>query len=104
VLLLTVSEARIRAACAAEFRDTLVNWIGGQITQVIIDLSAVTIMDSAGLGALVGAVKAPGAPRVVALAGASEAVRTLLRLVRMDKVFRICGTVTEAAQAFREGV
>jgi anti-sigma B factor antagonist len=56
-------------------------------------------MDSTGLGALVSALKTGGPPRVVALAGAREAVATLFKLTRMDKVFRMFGTVTEAAAA-----
>jgi anti-sigma B factor antagonist len=103
VLLLTVEETRIHAAVAVEFRDTLVVWIGPQVSRVIIDLSAVSIMDSTGLGALVAAVKTPGAPRVVALAAPSEPVATLLRLARMEKLFPIFDTVAEAAASFRDG-
>jgi anti-sigma B factor antagonist len=98
VVLVTVGELRLTAEVAQELRDTLTTWIGGQVTRVIIDLSAVTIMDSTGLGALVGVVKTAGAPRVVALAGANPPVATLLRLARMDKVFRIFGSVPEALE------
>jgi anti-sigma B factor antagonist len=103
VVLVTVDGLRVTAESAQELRDTLATWIGGQVTRVIIDLSSVTIMDSTGLGALVAAVKTAGAPRVVALAGPTPPVATLLKLARMDKVFRIFDSVPEAVAALAAG-
>jgi|tagenome__1003787_1003787.scaffolds.fasta_scaffold18767284_2 anti-sigma B factor antagonist len=102
VLVLRVGESRIDAACAPAFRDMLAAWIGRQATRVVIDLSVVTIMDSTGLGALVAAVKVADSARLVAVAGASNAVATLFKLTRMDKVFQMFPTVAEAAAAVRQ--
>ena len=66
---------------------------------VVVDLSNTEYVDSAGLGTLVllnKEARALGGSLV--LAGLSEHVRDLLRLVRLDEVFTIASTVEEAAR------
>jgi anti-sigma B factor antagonist len=65
---------------------------------VIVDLSHTDYVDSAGLGTLVLLNKeARALGGCLVLAGLSEHVRDLLRLVRLDEVFTIASTVEEAA-------
>ncbi len=70
----------------------------GRLT-VIVDLSRTEYVDSAGLGTLVLLNKeARAAGGCLVLAGLSDHVRDLLRLVRLDEVFTIAATVEEAAK------
>lgn len=67
---------------------------------VIIDFSAVPFMDSAGLGALVGArVALQKANRQLAIAGLNTQVKALLDMSKVSPFFRIFPTVEEAQAA-----
>jgi anti-sigma B factor antagonist len=67
---------------------------------VIIDFSGVPFMDSAGLGALVGArVALQKANRQFALAGLNAQVKALLDMSKVSQFFRIFPTVEEAQAA-----
>jgi anti-sigma B factor antagonist len=66
---------------------------------VVVDLSRTEYVDSAGLGTLVLLNKeARAAGGCLVLAGLSDHVRDLLRLVRLDEVFTIAATVEDAAR------
>jgi anti-sigma B factor antagonist len=67
---------------------------------VIIDFSGVPFMDSAGLGALVGArVALQKANRQLAIAGLDTQVKALLEMSKVSQFFRIFPTVEEAQAA-----
>jgi anti-sigma B factor antagonist len=67
---------------------------------VIIDFSGVPFMDSAGLGALVGArVALQKANRQLAIAGLDTQVKALLDMSKVSQFFRIFPTVEEAQAA-----
>jgi anti-sigma B factor antagonist len=99
VPVLKVAGARIDAASASSFRQTLAAFVDRGVIRFVIDLSAVGFIDSTGLGALVSALKTSGPSGEVVVAGARESVATLFRLTRMDKVFRMFPTEAEAAAA-----
>jgi anti-sigma B factor antagonist len=104
VVVLKVAEDRIDAACAAAFRDAVAAVIARGEGRLVIDLAAVTFMDSTGLGALVATLKTAGGGRI-ALCGVRDSVATLFKLTRMDKVFRIFPTRPAAAAALaKDGV
>jgi anti-anti-sigma factor len=64
---------------------------------VIVDFSGVPYMDSAGLGALVGAhVSAERAHRKVALTGMNERLKALLTMTQVARLLRPYETVEEA--------
>lgn len=66
---------------------------------VVVDLSRTEYVDSAGLGTLVLLNKeARALGGCLVLAGLSDHVRDLLRLVRLDEVFTIAATVAEGAR------
>ena len=66
---------------------------------VVVDLSRTEYVDSAGLGTLVLLNKeARAVGGCLVLAGLSDHVRDLLRLVRLDEVFTIAATLEEAAR------
>jgi anti-sigma B factor antagonist len=80
----------------SEFRDTMQS-LHAQDENIVLDMSKVTFVDSAGLGALLSAMKQittiGGSLR---LADLNDDVLTLFRLVRMNRVFEIFDNVEEA--------
>jgi anti-sigma B factor antagonist len=64
---------------------------------VILELSGVPYVDSAGLGSIINAhVSCTNAGRYLALVGVSERFRTLLKLTRVESVFTIFPTLEDA--------
>jgi anti-anti-sigma factor len=66
---------------------------------LIMDLTSVPYMDSAGLGVIMNYfVSAQGAGRKFFLVGVNDRLRALLEMTKVDSVLRMCDSV-EAAQA-----
>jgi anti-sigma B factor antagonist len=99
VVVLKVVNARIDAASAPELRSALAAEVARGIHRFVIDLSGVNFVDSTGLGALVASLKASGPSGGVVVAGARDAVATLFKLTRMDRVFRLYPDEIEAVVA-----
>jgi anti-sigma B factor antagonist len=67
---------------------------------LIIDFSNVPYVDSAGIGALVGAyVTRQNSGRNLALVGVSERVRNALKVTRVEQFFRFFDSVNAAEDA-----
>jgi anti-sigma B factor antagonist len=67
---------------------------------LIVDFSGVPYMDSAGLGAVIGAhVAAQRTQRRIAFAGMNERLNTLIEMSHLGQVLRIYPTVAEAETA-----
>ncbi len=79
---------RLDAAVADELRRALAEALAGEPGALVIDMSDVTFMDSSGLGALVGALKVAGV-KDVSISGAQPAIRTVLRMTRIDRAIRV---------------
>ena len=80
---------RLDASIADAFKDSVRELIGTGHRQVVVDFTDIEFMDSSGLGALVGAMKLMGNGGTVEIANPNEAVMKVLRLTRMNKVFKI---------------
>ena len=66
---------------------------------LIIDLTGVPYVDSAGIGALVGAfVSSQNRERSLALVGVNERVRNSLRMAWVEQLFRFFDSVSEAEE------
>jgi anti-sigma B factor antagonist len=98
-LVVRVHESRIVADVAPQFKESLIGYVTSGSKNIVLDLSEVTFIDSSGLGALIGSLKAVGNDGQLVLCGARDAVVNMLKLTRMDKVFHIFGTPEEAAAA-----
>ncbi|NBC97052.1 MAG: anti-sigma factor antagonist [Deinococcus-Thermus bacterium] len=98
LLLVRVNAERIDAASAIRFKDRMRELTAESESRVVLDMQAVDFIDSSGLGALVSAMKVLGPDRKLELAGLTAKVTKVLRLTRMDAVFRIHSD-TAAAQA-----
>ena len=92
--LLHVAEDRIDAAVAVAFKDRMRALTDGAPTNVILDLSEVSFIDSSGLGSIVATMKQIGQDRKMQLTGLTPNVARVFRLTRMDKVFDILDTPT----------
>ncbi len=67
---------------------------------LIIDLTAVPYLDSAGIGSLVGAyVSRHNSQRSLALVGANERVRNSLKMAWVESLFRFFDSVSAAEEA-----
>lgn len=93
---LRACEPRLDAAIAIAFKEEFRAHLAPDIRCVVLDLSAVTFLDSSGLGALVAVMKLAGARRGFALAGLTEPVAKVFRLTRMDSIFHIFSTADSA--------
>lgn len=82
-----------------EARELLLGSVAGEKC-LLVDLSAVTYIDSSGVASLVEALKAARENGTrFALAAASEPARRVLELARLDKVFTMYDTIDDALNA-----
>lgn len=95
VLILTPDSNRIDAAGAIYLKDQFRVATDGTTGRVVMDLSAVDFMDSSGLGAVVSALKLLKGRRLE-LAGLTPVVAKVFKLTRMDQVFTIHATLSDA--------
>lgn len=94
-----VGEARMDAAVAPELKHQIAQLLEDGSTRIVLDLSAVTFMDSSSLGALVSLLKMVGNRGDLIIAGAKGIVADLFKLTRMDRVFRMADSVDAALGA-----
>ena len=100
VTVVRLLEQRLGADVAPHFKATVGSYVEAGKTKLVLDMSALTFMDSSGLGSLVSVLKMIGKRGDMYLAGPQEPIQSLFRLTRMDKVFRSFSTVDEAVAAF----
>ncbi len=100
VLVARVLDRRIDAHAAPDLKAK----VGARIDQgehrAVLDMGEVEFVDSTGLGAVLSLLKRlpPGGNLV--LCGCRPAVLELLRLTRLDRVFRTFGAESEAVASF----
>jgi len=94
-----VREARLDAAIAIRFKDRLREVVTRQGPLILLDLSAVTFMDSSGLGAILAIRRALPPGHRIELAGLTPNVDRVFRLTRMDMIFTIHGAAPAEATA-----
>ena len=89
------------AFTVGQFRETLTELGGGQ--RLLIDLSGVPFLDSAGLGALIGGVRrSRESGGDVAVYGARPAVARLLHTTGFDRVASVSENEQDAAAALSD--
>jgi anti-sigma B factor antagonist len=82
-------EGRLTAVGAPRLRRAVDECIDGGTARIVIDMSGTEFVDSSGLGALIGALKAARlAGGDLRIAAVPDAVRTVLRLTNLDRVLR----------------
>lgn len=100
VLLIEV-KGRVDSTTADELGATLNSAIDNGHNQIVLDLSLVDYMSSAGLRELVAALKRlKGGRGDLRLASLSERVEEVLELAGLDEIFQIYDTQVEAVGSF----
>jgi len=95
---------RLTAANATGFKGEVIALIEQGMSQIVVDFSAVSFLDSSGLGALVGVLKKIGHRGDLLVCGISGDVAQMFRVCRMDRVFPIHSDVETAVRNLRETV
>lgn len=93
---------RLTAQNAKTFKDEALEVIAGGASQLVIDFSEVSFLNSSGLGALVGVLKKVGNRGEVVVCGLSSEVEQMFRICRMDRVFNTYANVASAVQTMSE--
>jgi anti-sigma B factor antagonist len=92
---------RLDLLAAGEFKQQLVDIVSGGGRKLVVDLAGVPFIDSSGLGALVGVLKAARlAGGDLRLARAGEQAAVILKLTRLDRVFSLYASVEEATAGY----
>lgn len=95
-LVISVDEPRIDAVSAIQFKEAMRTATNATKGRIVLDMSAVTFIDSSGLGAVVAAMKQLKPGQTLDLAGLTPDVERVFRLTRMDTVFGIHASVDDA--------
>jgi anti-sigma B factor antagonist len=85
-VLARIEDARLDALSAPDFKSRMAGALTGGSPKVILDLSPVGFIDSAGLASILSLVKGLPEGGELRIAGARDAVRAVFRLTRLDKV------------------
>jgi len=100
VLVARVVDKRIDAQAGPDLKAK----VGARIEQgahrLVLDLSEVEFVDSTGLGAVLSLVKRVPAGGNLVLCGCRTALVELMRLTRLDRVFRLFASEAEAVASF----
>jgi anti-anti-sigma factor len=92
---------RLDLACAAEVKQQLLETVAAGHAKLVVDLGEVSFIDSSGLGALVGGLKAARqAGGDLRLARPGEQALVILELTTLDRVLCPFPTLAEALDGF----
>ena len=94
--IILVVEKRIEGRNAVSFKNALQNIIAPEIFKIVLNLSCVEFMDSSGVGAIVSMSKNYGREKIIVLCNIQQPVMSLLKMIRMHKVFTIYENENEA--------
>jgi anti-sigma B factor antagonist len=104
ICLLIPTPDRLTAVNGTAFRDQAVALIEAGHARLIVDLSAITFIDSSGLGALVSVLKRVGNRGEIVVCGLSASLKQMFSITRMDKVFAAYPDKAAAINALNEGL
>jgi anti-sigma B factor antagonist len=88
-LVVKLLDPRFDASIAAVVKERFADLIRQGHLRIALDISEVKFIDSSGLSAAVWALKQLGQDGELVISGAQEAVLSIFKLTRLDKVFRI---------------
>ena len=93
-------EGRLDMVTAPRLREVLANLAGSGTPKLVVNLAAVSFIDSSGLGALIAGLKAARqAGGDLRLAAPGDQAVSVLRLTTLDRVLVCHATVEEAVAA-----
>jgi len=100
VLIGRVLDTRIDAHATPDLKAKLGERIEKGESRVVLDLSAVELVDSTGLGGMLSLLKKMPRGGNLVLFGCRPTIVELLKLTRLDRVFPIAATEREALASF----
>ena len=103
-LVITIHDDRIDAVAAVRFKDSIATNARSGPDRVVLDLTAVNFVDSSGLGAIVAVMKILSPKRKLDLCGLTPIVEKVFSLTRMDRVFAIYPSITEALATHADSI
>lgn len=96
-----IAPSQLDAGTSGESRETLLAAISSSRPRMVIDMSMLGFVDSAGLGVLVAALKTSrAAGGDVRLCGVTPTVRSILDMTRLSQKFGIYDSVEDALASF----
>jgi anti-sigma B factor antagonist len=95
-IVLEILETRLGADKAPAFKEAVLAFLTANPASIVLDLGRVEFIDSSGLGAILGVLKRMPKGSELLISRPTDAVASMLKLTRMDRVFTICKTVDEA--------
>ena len=98
VMVIKPLERRLEARGAKDFRNAMEQSINAGNNLLVVDLSNVDFIDSNGLNAIVFGLKLIGQGGNLALSGVKNTIKSLLRLTRMNHLFKIFETQEDAVK------
>ena len=96
---LRLLEKRLDASIAHEFKNNVCELIDAGSMRIILNLSAAEFIDSAGLGALLTISNRIGTNGSFIICGIQEPALHIIKLTKLDKIFEIVASETEAINA-----
>ena len=102
IVVVTPKEKRLDAMVAADFKSKMSELIEQGHLNMIINLIEVDLVDRSGLGVLVSSLKRIGNRGEVKLCNLKDAVRSVFELTRLDRVFGLYHSESEAAASFKK--
>lgn len=94
---IVIIKGELDAYQSIEFKEKLIEAFKDESENVLIDMTGISYIDSAGLGALVSLLKkASERSKELRLFGLKENVNKIFELTRLNRVFRIFDTLEEA--------
>jgi anti-anti-sigma factor len=97
-------DGRLDLLTAVAAKQRLSEAVAAGTPRLVVDLGAVAFVDSSGLGALIGGLKAARlAGGDLRLARPPEQARVILNLTTLDRVLKLYDTVEEAVAAYTGG-
>jgi anti-sigma B factor antagonist len=103
VLIVEVVEARLATKAAQDFGEQLNHLIELGHRRVVLNMQRVRFIDSSGLGIIVMLQRRLTDGGEIAIVSDQEAVLNVLKLTRMNKIFRIFSDEASAVAALSEG-
>lgn len=98
-VLARIEDSRLDALSAPDFKARMTGALTGSAPKVVLDLSPVSFIDSAGLASILSILKGLPEGGELRIAGPRDAVRSVFRLTRLDKVLPLHDSVEDASAA-----
>jgi anti-sigma B factor antagonist len=103
ILIIEVLEPRLAAGAAKDFGERLAQMVAQGHRRIVLNLDRVRFIDSSGLGMIVMVQRRLLDGGEITIVNAQVAVLNILKLTRMNQIFRIFPDEAAAVEALKKG-